>query len=326
MSPTSPTAGVAYSVIGLLIAGTIVRLSTLQDRTSPVSRKRIASLLSWWIVAAWVLLAAMGGRVIASVLFAIVSSLAFREYASLASLKENGLRRGSDETQGYTGGSTGAACGFGLLQTVGYLAITASYAGLAIGLGGLWLASIPLAVVLFSCVLFAEKTELANFTHRASQVVYGVLLTCSLPACSLLLSDPVDATFTGLFLMVIGLTEWNDILAAWVGRVIGKTKLAPVISPNKTVEGFVGGVVGTVATAAFLGPWLTSFNMTTSVSIGFAIALAGTLGDLNMSAIKRAAGVKDSGALLPGQGGILDRIDSLTFSAPVTLLILELTR
>ncbi len=299
MNSMSPALGVAVSVIGLLTAGTIVRLSTLRDRTSPLARKRIASLFSWWIVAGWVLAAALGGRFVAAVLFSVVSCLAFREYVLLLGRERVGT----------------------LATGIGCVGIATTYVGLATGAGPLWLASVPLAVALLSSGLLAGTAKLGAFPRRASCVVYGVLLACSLPACSLLLGDPGGDEFAGMFLFLVGLTEWNDILAAWTGRAIGKRKLAPMISPHKTVEGFVGGVLGTVALAWWLGPWLTSLNVVESVFFGFVVALAATAGDLNMSAIKRAAGVKDSGTLLPGQGGVLDRIDSLTFSAPVALVV-----
>jgi phosphatidate cytidylyltransferase len=120
----------------------------------------------------------------------------------------------------------------------------------------------------------------------------------------------------GWFLFLMRLTEFDDIAQALVGRSIGRRKIAPVVSPHKTWAGFVGGVLLTSLLAGLLGRWLTPWQPTVAMLAGLLISLAGFLGDLNISGIKRDRGVKDSSNLLPGQGGVLDRIDSLTFAAP----------
>jgi phosphatidate cytidylyltransferase len=126
----------------------------------------------------------------------------------------------------------------------------------------------------------------------------------------------------------------NDIAQALVGRKIGRRHITPRLSPHKTWEGFLGGVLTSVVLGTLLAPWLTPFA-DKSPDIGWLpppawgalagglIAAAGFLGDINMSAVKRQSGVKDSGTLLPGQGGVLDRIDSLTFTAPCFLYYLK---
>ncbi|EMI15571.1 phosphatidate cytidylyltransferase [Rhodopirellula maiorica SM1] len=101
-----------------------------------------------------------------------------------------------------------------------------------------------------------------------------------------------------------------------VGRRFGRRKLTTV-SPKKTWEGFLGGMIVTSVTAMLLGAWLTALPPLQCLTAGLLLSIAGQMGDLNMSAMKREVGVKDSGNLLPGQGGILDRIDSLTFTAPL---------
>ncbi|MER2529688.1 MAG: phosphatidate cytidylyltransferase, partial [Candidatus Competibacter denitrificans] len=96
-----------------------------------------------------------------------------------------------------------------------------------------------------------------------------------------------------------------------------KHKISPTVSPNKTVEGFVGGAMTTLLLSALLAPWLTPFGLRDALLAGALIAVAGFFGDLSLSALKRDLGIKDSGRLLPGHGGILDRIDSLTYTAPL---------
>ena len=99
--------------------------------------------------------------------------------------------------------------------------------------------------------------------------------------------------------------------------MLGKRKVIPKVSPNKTWEGSIGGVSTTTVLAVLLAPILTPFSWQVALLAGLLIGLAGFIGDVTISALKRDIGVKDSGSMLPGHGGILDRIDSLTYSAPL---------
>jgi phosphatidate cytidylyltransferase len=139
----------------------------------------------------------------------------------------------------------------------------------------------------------------------------------------------------GLLATVLIVTWVGDIAAMYVGRALGKHKLAPRISPGKTVEGSIASLVFAVVVCWALVeyvlprfPGMAGAQPPTWVALvlGFGINIAAQLGDLVESAIKRGAGVKDSGSLLPGHGGMLDRIDALLLAAPVGMLILVLTR
>jgi len=121
----------------------------------------------------------------------------------------------------------------------------------------------------------------------------------------------------GLLLLLILLTQFNDVAQYVWGKSLGRTKVLPTVSPGKTVAGLAGGVATTVVLATFLGPLLTVMDWQRSLVAGVIIGLGGFLGDVTLSALKRDLGVKDSGATLPGHGGILDRVDSLTFTAPL---------
>jgi phosphatidate cytidylyltransferase len=123
-----------------------------------------------------------------------------------------------------------------------------------------------------------------------------------------------------LLLFVLIMVAMADTAAYAAGHVFGRTKLAPAISPGKTVEGVVGGAVGVMLTAYVCGTmvWhLTGRDLATWVGLATVAGLISVVGDLSESRLKRVAGVKDSGTLLPGHGGILDRIDALTAAAPV---------
>jgi phosphatidate cytidylyltransferase len=129
----------------------------------------------------------------------------------------------------------------------------------------------------------------------------------------------------GLVLTVILVTWLNDTSAYLVGRTFGRRKLAPAVSPKKTVEGALGGVAGGVATAvvaeAIFG---LGFSLAGAALFGLALALVGQVGDLAESLVKRQAGVKDSGTLIPGHGGVLDRIDALLFALTAGWLLVPL--
>jgi phosphatidate cytidylyltransferase len=101
------------------------------------------------------------------------------------------------------------------------------------------------------------------------------------------------------------------------GKLFGKHKISPSVSPKKTWEGFLGGVATSIVLASLIGPLLTPMDVMWSAFAGGLISVSGFLGDITESAVKRDLGVKDAGALIPGHGGILDRIDSLTYAAPI---------
>lgn len=122
---------------------------------------------------------------------------------------------------------------------------------------------------------------------------------------------------------VLMLAVWGMDMAAYaVGKAVGRHKLCPKISPGKTVEGAIGGLVAAVALTAGLGHWL-GLPLPHGFILGASIGVAGQAGDLFESLLKRRAGVKDSGSLLPGHGGVLDRFDSLLFAAPLTYFYLS---
>ena len=119
-----------------------------------------------------------------------------------------------------------------------------------------------------------------------------------------------------VWIMFVG-TWASDSFAYFVGSAIGRHRLCPSISPKKTVEGFLGSVVGTTACVAAAGQFFFGFPLGEMAVLGLAISLFATLGDLVESVLKRYVGIKDSGALFPGHGGVLDRFDSVLYTAPL---------
>ena len=117
---------------------------------------------------------------------------------------------------------------------------------------------------------------------------------------------------------IFGVVWLGDAVALICGRWFGRHKLAPRLSPGKTIEGAIGGFLGSLCGATLGGRWLLGhLTLTQCVTIGCLLAVVGQLGDLSESLLKRSSGVKDSGVLIPGHGGILDKVDGILFGAPV---------
>ncbi len=124
----------------------------------------------------------------------------------------------------------------------------------------------------------------------------------------------------GIFILI-----WsNDTFAYVIGKSFGKRKLLERISPKKTIEGFVGGLVGAICASFAIYKFIGQFDLIVWISLGIVAAVFGTIGDLIQSKFKRQAGVKDSGVLIPGHGGLYDRLDSMIYSSPFIFAILEI--
>jgi phosphatidate cytidylyltransferase len=159
-----------------------------------------------------------------------------------------------------------------------------------------------------------------NFLQRTADVFWAAMIciycVSAAPALLILKVPTYDGRGWQLLVFLLIIAELNDVCQYLWGNVFGKHRLAPKVSPNKTWEGFLGGVA-TVTLIGFSLTWLTPFTHLQTAGFAALIALCGTAGGLVMSAIKRDAGVKDYGSLIAGHGGVMDRIDSLTFAAPV---------
>lgn len=289
----------AAAIFAALAVGTLFRLVQLHQAANDAGRKRLDSMKTWWVLASLLFASALLGRTGLAVLFAVISLISLREFVRISP--------GMQQTRH--------------LVQIAYLLIPLNYFCIAMGWSYAFAVFLPLASVGSISTLLIFHSQTTGFVSSAARAVWGLLLTAYCPAHAVLLcalppeSNPVAGVVGWLFLLVI-LTVSNDIAQALVGRRVGKRKMRPLVSPRKTWEGFCGGVAATALLSVALAPWLTPLSRVEAALAGLVIALAGSCGDLNMSAVKRDAGVKDSGHILPGQGGMLDRIDSLTFSAP----------
>ena len=194
-------------------------------------------------------------------------------------------------------------------------------------LGLRWQLTLPLEAVLLDSLLMIGSYEL--FAWRAGMDAVASVSAAMLPIVYLGL--PLGAMVAirelrgpqVLFLMMLTVFI-SDSAQYYSGRAFGKHPLAPAISPKKTIEGAVGGFIcGALALAVIGQWWLPAVPIAGRILIGAAIVIAGIAGDLFESMLKRSAGVKDSSALIPGHGGILDRIDALLFAAPLYYIVLK---
>lgn len=300
-----------WMVAGTLAAlsiGTAVRLAALRHSSAEVVAQRMGSLKVWWILALLWSTAALLGQIGATVLLATASLLAMREYLRLLG------------TRNQIG--TAVIAGLLVCGVCHYALIVAAASEIA-----KWFLPI-VALILFGAIR-ATLGTCENYIRITGGLYWGAMLMIYGLSYSLFLFDMDGKTEpvvgpAGWFLYLILLTEMNDIMQAIVGRKYGKHKITPQVSPHKSLEGLIGGLVLTAILAIFLAPWLTTImfgrekwlGILLAGSAGLLISIVGFLGDLNMSAIKRDAGVKDGSSLLPGMGGVIDRIDSLSFTGP----------
>jgi len=204
-------------------------------------------------------------------------------------------------------------------------------AALSVSGGGMWVGTALIVGMLTGIATLrippAERPFQAAALSLAAALYVGGLLSFGVPLRESFVVGALEGTL--FFFLPVAVTWLADTAAYLGGRKLGRRKLAPTVSPNKTVEGLAFGIaagpVGTVIYAAALLPDVAA-RLGTSwlVALGFLIAAAATVGDLVESAIKRECGVKDSSGLLPGHGGLLDRMDSLLWSIPAAFLFLRL--
>jgi phosphatidate cytidylyltransferase len=149
----------------------------------------------------------------------------------------------------------------------------------------------------------------------------GVAYVPLLAAFAVLLLTRPDGV--GLVITLIGGVAAYDTLAYFAGRAFGRRRIAPSISPGKTIEGTIGATLGTVVVMAFAAPRLGPWDIGQAAILGAAVCVMAPLGDLFESLLKRDLGIKDTGVLLPGHGGALDRIDAILFCAPAVYASLQ---
>jgi len=294
---------VAYALAGVfavLIVATLI-VALLQQRHPEKNYVELRlRVRSWWVMAGVFTAAMSVNRDVSLIFFAFVGFLALKEYLSLIPTRRADRR----------------------VLFWAYLAIPLQYLWIARAWYGMFIIFIPVYVFLFLPVRMVMIGETQAFLRAAGTLHWGLMTlvySMSHVAFLLVLPEALDtvAGGAGMVLFLVLLTEGNDVAQYVWGKLLGRHKIVPKVSPNKTWEGFVGGFLTTMGLSVLLAPWLTPLTPVHAIVAGLLIGWAGFFGDVVISAVKRDIGVKDSGALIPGHGGILDRIDSLTYTAPL---------
>ena len=287
-------------IFGLLAISTLTVLGLAFTNRQTDYRELKDRVKSWWIMVILFSLAISLKHPISIVFFMFLSFIALREYLSLIPTRLSDRR----------------------VLLWAYLAIVLQYFWIYIGWYGMFLIFIPIYMFLFLPMRMLLNGETEGFLNAIGTLHWGLMLNVyTISHLSYLIMLPLSgnpiAGGTGLLVYLLLLTEINDISQYIFGKLFGRHKIIPKVSPKKTVEGLLGGIFTTTGLAIALAPWLTPFDLLHSACLGLLLSLTGFIGDVNISALKRDLGIKDSGTLLPGHGGILDRIDSLTYTAPI---------
>jgi phosphatidate cytidylyltransferase len=287
------------------VIGRVLRGRARSDAARATVDNLVARINAWWAMVAVFGIAIATGGYGSLLMFAVVSFLAMREFMTLLP-----TRRADHRAMVWTF----------------FLFLPAQYWFVATNWYGMFALLIPVYAYLLlpSLQVLAGDTE--DFLARTSRLQW-VLMICVFcvshaPALLMLEIPGYEGQNAKLLLYLVVVTEISDVLQYTAGKLFGRRKAVPTVSPNKTVEGYLlgGGLAAALGAALW---WATPFNPWQAALMSSVIVLAGIAGGLVMSAVKRDRQVKDFGALLPGHGGVLDRIDSLCFSAP---LFFHLTR
>ncbi|MDB6140841.1 MAG: phosphatidate cytidylyltransferase [Verrucomicrobiaceae bacterium] len=296
------TFGVLFiaSAIGFFLAG---RATTESGRATVANLN--ARTKSWWVMVLVLFGALALGSTGTVLVFALISFLALREFITATPTRR------SDHIALFTAFFIVLPCQFWLVYAGWY---------------GMFTILIPVYTFVLIPMLTVTQGDATDFLQRTARTQWGLMVCVyfisHIPMLVTLPVQPLRMGSAGLVLYLVAVTQGSDVFQYVWGKLCGKRPIAPRISPKKTLEGLLGGVL----TASLLGAGmfrLTPFTPLQSFGVALLLSLTGFFGGLIMSAIKRERGIKDWGTLIEGHGGMLDRMDSLCFSAPVYFHVLR---
>ncbi|MEO8139071.1 MAG: phosphatidate cytidylyltransferase [Gemmatimonadota bacterium] len=282
-------------ILGLLMISSGVTWRLIRKGPAEKYAELAARVKSWWIMVAIFVVAIGVDRRLSIVFFGFISFLALKEYLSLIPTRRADRR----------------------VLFWAYLSIPLQYYWVYNGWYGMFIVFIPVWVMLLVSARMVLIGETKDFLRAVGTLQWGLMLMVFSIShqAYLLVLDPERGAALVLYLVV--LTQLNDVAQYVWGKTLGRHKVVPTVSPNKTVEGLIGGILTTTGLSMLLAPILTPLSVPDSFAAGLMIAAGGFLGDITIGAVKRDIGVKDAGTMLPGHGGVLDRINSLTYTAPL---------
>ena len=292
---------VLIGVLLLLVVSSIISFILTKFKPDKDFKEVNLRIKSWWVMATVFTFAILINHNLSLIFLAFLCFLAFKEYLSL--IPTNRAHRN--------------------ILFWAYLAIPIQFYWIYIGWYGMFIIFIPVYMFLFLPIQMILIGESKGFLRTMGTVHWGLMLMVfGLSHLAYLLIVPGTtgsnaAGGAGLVLYIVILTQCNDVAQFIWGKMLGKHKVIPRVSPNKTWEGLIGGIITTMLLALLLAPLLTPLTLWSTLFTGFFISIAGFIGDVNISSLKRDLGIKDTGTTIPGHGGILDRVDSLTYTAPL---------
>jgi phosphatidate cytidylyltransferase len=290
-------------VLGLLVAASVIGWVLSRSVTSDSGRATVeninARIRAWWVMGLVFGVSALTGVIGSILLFTLISFLALREFVTLAPTGPGDHRA---------------------LFWCFFVATPLQYFLIWSGWYGLFSILIPVYITIFIAIRTVLAGDTARFLERTATTQWGLMVcvyfVSYVPALLTLSIPGYEGQNAALVFFLVLVVQLSDVLQYVWGKSVGWRPVAPAISPNKTWEGLIGGVVSATAVGAALW-WATPFGPVQAALMAFLAIVMGFAGGLIMSAIKRDRGVKDYGTLIRGHGGVLDRIDSLCFAAPV---------
>ena len=291
--------GVAVVLVVASVVGYILHRRFSAKGPNPTIDNLNSRIRAWWLMVALLGLAFAFGRAGVIVLCALASLAALREFITLTP-----TRRGDHVA----------------LAVAFFVVLPLQYYLIWIDWYGLYSVFIPVYVFLLLATIAALRQDTKQFMSRVAETQWGLMISVfclsHVPALLGLSIPGYQGRSLLLIAFLILVVQSSDVLQYIWGKLLGRHKIAPELSPSKTVEGFVGGV-GSATVLGSLLWWITPFSPWQAGAIALLIGLMGFFGGLVMSAIKRDRGVKDWGWMIDGHGGVLDRLDSVIFAAPV---------
>jgi phosphatidate cytidylyltransferase len=307
MTAQADTIALFAGVLAALVLASAIgfALSRSPAAGGPMVENLNARIKAWWVMVGLLGAAFALGETAVIVLFALASFTALREFLTLTPT------RGGDHLA---------------LALAFFVVLPAQYVLVAMQWYGLYSIFIPVYAFLLLPMVAALRGETDDFMRRVAELQWGLMITvfCVSHVPALLTLDIPGYAGRELLLIafLILVVQSSDVLQYVWGKLAGRHKVAPALSPSKTWEGFIGGVASATLLGAVLW-WITPFSPLQAAGMALLINLTGFLGGLVMSAIKRDRGVKDWGRMIEGHGGMLDRLESVIFAAP---LFFHLTR